>query len=346
MPFIINDDQKQHLSLPLDTWSKIDSDRLSFSSDGSLIPLSGFLNQVFLNFYSSAKASVAQKLISTSTLIYSMLNDTPLSNNSIMLKTVQHKLVKGLTSDLQIYKRKELENEGRKYRLSNEIKKILESSPESNYYQTAGLYLRAIFIEYSNLPFFERELIFYKKTIELIKQAINEKCMLVIETKNRDYPVRCAPYDIVRDQSDTFHYLIAFELTKTETTCIIRSYRISRLSSVKIRFLERSFITAKLKKQAEVLKAKQDVSFFSDFLIDVDVRLTEKGYKKYIEQIRQRPNITATIDKEQHIYRFKCSYTQALYYFYKFGEDVEIISPSSLRQKFAKSHKNASDIYN
>ena len=52
------------------------------------------------------------------------------------------------------------------------------------------------------------------------------------------------------------------------------------------------------------------------------------------------------IEKNDNIYKFDCTLTQAEFYFFKFGKEVKIINPPSLAEKFKAMYHEADLNYN
>ena len=62
-------------------------------------------------------------------------------------------------------------------------------------------------------------------------------------------------------------------------------------------------------------------------------------------EIITRPYDLEYYKKEGNKYYFDCSYAQLEFYFFKFGKDVQIISPLNLRNRFSKKYHQALDNY-
>ena len=74
----------------------------------------------------------------------------------------------------------------------------------------------------------------------------------------------------------------------------------------------------------------------------IKLELTQNGEKLYEKLNLNRPNY---LNKEDNIYYFDCAQSQIEFYFFKFGEDVKIISPENLKNKFSKKYYNALQRY-
>lgn len=153
------------------------------------------------------------------------------------------------------------------------------------------------------------------------------------------------PYTLEPDVLSTRLYLTGFSqniLSPSEPKKPA-SFRIPYCCKIKL-LKERSTIT-----KSEILCLKQAIANRTpQFLLgeesEIIIRLTQNGLQKYRSQLYLRPPFD--IDKtHDDIYVFHCTPKQAEYYFFKFGEDAEIISPDSLRRCFRELYEKASNAY-
>lgn len=121
------------------------------------------------------------------------------------------------------------------------------------------------------------------------------------------------------------------------------SFRISALSSVKLEKSKRAFLPAEKWKQLRQIISNRGVQFLASGEENIRVRLTEGGKEKYRRQIHLRPVYIG--DPEGDVYVFDCTPAQAEFYFFKFGQDAEILQPSDLREKFIALYRNALHTY-
>ena len=93
--------------------------------------------------------------------------------------------------------------------------------------------------------------------------------------------------------------------------------------------------------------SERRVDFLSYETEDILVRITKFGMQRYLRTARLRPDIISSEpDGDSYtVCTFHCTKQQAEYYFASFVDDVEIISPKSLRDRFTKIYKNALNKY-
>lgn len=347
MGFECNFDQKQHINLSDEAWENIDSDRISFSNCGVQIPLSKFLNTIILNFYDVANSTLSIKESSFRNELNTEINESKIDfgcNKNDLIQFLSKKNLEREKGNLPKYNK----GEGRKFRLSNECFEILTSIEDYKYYPNLGSYLKNLFEEYSHKTFVEREKIFFKEHIKKVEFALSNNCVLQLKTFNQLEKIKLSPFCVKQDRNNSFNYLVGVAVSKTwDTDTFIKpfSIRISRIEFIKPLVSEKTIINKDLKKELGKELQKIDVSFISDTLIHLVIKFSENGLKKYFSYIRQRPKISEIIDAENRIYKFFCPYSQALYYFYKFGSDIEIVEPQKLRNKFIQILENSLKIY-
>ena len=73
------------------------------------------------------------------------------------------------------------------------------------------------------------------------------------------------------------------------------------------------------------------------------LKFNSKGIEDFTRQIYMRPIRFERI--EDDVYLFKCSEVQAINYFFKFGKNIEILEPISLREKFINRYSKALQVY-
>ena len=76
----------------------------------------------------------------------------------------------------------------------------------------------------------------------------------------------------------------------------------------------------------------------------IGAKKKEKGTQTFLKKLHSRP-VKNEEKSTEYEYVFDCSELQAYNYFFSFGADAEILSPPSLRQKFADSYAAASKLY-
>ena len=123
-----------------------------------------------------------------------------------------------------------------------------------------------------------------------------------------------------------------------------RSYRLSRINFLKTKG---TAILPATDMVDEIL-AEFGATFFGEPLIDIKIRFTAKGLLRYEYSVIHRPvhtRIESDVKSDGDIYIFHCSEKQALYFFFSYADDVEILEPLSLRQRFIDMYRRGYEQY-
>lgn len=192
-------------------------------------------------------------------------------------------------------------------------------------------YFRNMFVSYTALPQDMREKIIFKTQYELITDAIkNRKKVFITIRSGKMEKMEISPYLLSRAKEEMHVYLLYAKFGKCA------SIKLSRVQSVTILGGEAHF--DELQKQLFDKMQKYGVQFFYNFdEKEVKVRLTKKGQKLYRKIYVHRP-IPDEVDGD--VYTFRCSYTQILQYFARFGGEVEFISPQEINQIMYNFHNS------
>ena len=304
---------------------------------------SSFMNTVFRNYHDSAPSSISHYLHIKHAQFSNQLADI-ITDRQVLDHTIQCLLEKEKTSLIErVQNQLRKKFKGNSYRINNENLSFLtseECQEETHYNNRPGLYIKCIIEDYAELSFMERERVFFAEMYDTVEDAIKTHSLLKVCTKgNRLFHVY--PYSLDTDSLSTRLYLTGFSksISETRTSKIPASFRIPNLT--KINKLHQS---ARLTSE-EVAELKQAISNRSvQFLInnedEIHVRLSDRGIIKYNNQLHLRPPKNNELSSK-HIYVFNCTAQQAEYYFFKFGEDAEILKPLSLRSKFISMYQQA-----
>ena len=192
-------------------------------------------------------------------------------------------------------------------------------------------YFRNMFFSYTQLPQDMREKIIFKTQYNTISDAIKNGNKIFITTRSdKGSKLEIAPYAFSRSKEEMHIYLLY------EIAHFCRSIKLSKINSVVILNSKSSF-----NKKVIDLFAKMNTygpQFFYNFdEQDVVIKLTKRGIQLFHKMYVHRP-IPYSIDKD--IYTFKCSHTQIIQYFSRFGGDVEILSPKSIHEAIYKFHNS------
>jgi len=359
---------KQRLRLSAYAWSIIEQDRMNFSHDGEAVSKAGLLNRVFLNFYEHAEASIPlrleEKLIEW--------NDILKSSDNEGYAPLIEKLCDGYQSELQL-KIKQLCSPGDSdlawnLTLQIDVCKLLIDLWNRNFFSiepgakiTRGKFLIAVFEEYAKKPYVEREQIYFEKIYSEIEDAIVHERPIIITYAQTDKPLYVLPHSLESDKLSMYNYLIGYSRSATSTYNTanddhfsLESFRLSKIQRAEIDRYQKAGsgkLSLKQRNKIKENRAKHGTMFIADEdkIYEIIVKFTEEGKRKYINQVHMRPS--QYIDGKRSnkescdIHIFRCTIHQAIAYFFKFGSDVEILSPLSLREQFKQDYVKAAMLY-
>ncbi len=351
MAFVINEkkaeegseSKKQHLNISPLAYEILSNDMFAFGKDS----INGFINEVFRNYYSNADASIGLKINLLSGELSILLEN--LTEDKTKSKIIK-KIIEARKDELKAKSSSYEKGEGLKFSLQKDNYSYLterdSECEENNYYDRRGQYIKSVIEEYARLPFYERELIFFKPFADSANEAIEKKCQLKVVTyKNKVFSVY--PYKILCDPLSTSNYLVGYSKPYNSDAEIIPcSFRLSSLRSVNVEISKSGFLK---KEKCTILEKKlssRGVQFMIGNEEEIKVRLTDIGVEKLHRQSHLRPTKYEKIENEHNVFIFMCTPVQAEAYFFKFGMHAEIISPPELREKFQTMYKEAFDTYN
>lgn len=319
----------------------------------------GFLNQIIENYIHDAEASVFERKESRKNELSKVFSSGEFKRTDpAVIERIMNALLSAYQEELLQKAHSYQKGMGKNFDLNKDVKRILDSSTESDYYQNNLItYIKAIFEEYAMKPLFERELIVYKKkVVDPIKQAITEKKKVQIKLLPRlnlesdKYTTRrClfSPYGpddgIVQDKTRSYNYLVGFSESINEDGTLgprqIASFRISRIDDIRVMSSKGGYLNAEERNQLEEEMKTKGVMFLAGDLQDFKVRFTKKGLEEFHRQLFMRPRLYE--ENGQNTYTFHCTEVQLINYFFKFGKEVEILSPEETRDKFIKRYRES-----
>ena len=200
---------------------------------------------------------------------------------------------------------------------------------------TTEKFVKCLLETFTRLPFIDREkLILKEDIIQKIETALKDKKNLQLQYKGQKHII--TPICISPSKEGTFQYLIGEENSSRI------SFRLSRIE--KIRPIGKAPIISKQTKyQIFEDLSEFGATFITQPIIEVKVKFTEKGLESYKYSVIHRPTHIAAEDNNVLI--FRCSEMQALYFFFRFAKDAEIIEPLSLRNSFRQLYREGLETY-
>ncbi len=193
-------------------------------------------------------------------------------------------------------------------------------------------YFRNLAVTYLDNKPYHRERIIYKKNLDKIFEAIENRKKISIEYKNEKRILE--PYLIKTTKEELFNYVLSWCETHKE-------YRNYRLSNFTVNYVKNESWDNYDKSKVESFSENFD-PFLSQGKI-VKVKFTKKG-KDLFENVifYNRPEV---IEKKDKIYTLQCSLEKAKAYFASFFDEVEILEPQKIRNYFGKKYSKLSEIY-
>lgn len=349
----INPEGKIRISLSNYANMIINEDRFSFCSQSK----SGTINRIFSNYISYSTASIEHQCIYRKNKLNNLLSDL----SSDIQQQTQKLLIEDYKKDLQCNVNKQIrkneEHPSRTefyFRLNNENCELFEDYFELEapfYKEKPGKYISAIIEEYCRKNTFERESIFFRNTIEALESAIQKKSLIKLTIHNihqQEVVYKVFPRFILPDSHCNFHYLIA----EIEGDCNVYAYRISRIQKLKAYSSYTKNCSKERRKEILALLQKQGVAYVAGEQETIRVAFSREGFKKLHNIQHLRPfsnNIETTFtpnnDRGEMVIDFECTTMQAEFYFFKFGKDIRILEPASLRERFQKLYKESYENY-
>lgn len=344
---------KQHLNLSPLAREIMDYDMLTFHAEAR----SGFLNRVFRNYYPLAEASISLILNRMQNDLFRLLSDV--SGDERIRQQIVDKF---LAKEAQRLRKKAAsygKGAGFKFWLNaDNFRYLTQPNSECNeniHYASPGKYIKSVLEEYARLPYVEREKIYFAESFITIENAVRGTDPFNPSRSPRAYQLRVItdsgiaynvyPYKILQDPLSTANYLVGYsrQYDKPEEEKRPCSFRISALNNITAEKSKSAFLKEQEKKYLEQCILSRGVQFLVGEQNEIKIRLTKVGLEKYHRQTHLRPLLSR--ENNGNIYTVNCTLAQAEFYFFKFGSDVEILSPPNLREKIISMYENAANVY-
>ncbi len=348
--FLTQDPCQVSLKIPDATYQILNQDINDFWNIPEKEKMSSFLNRMIANFYFKAESSI---LTSENEKELRLKYLSPVSEETADLLINHYIEIKKVKIQSKYPYPKHGTGKQFKFMPNKEIQHLLENFQYSNIYDAASHYLSALIQEYASLPREQRECIFFDDIYRKINNCIQLHHEIEIKHNQGIYILR--PYKILTDGVSPWHYIIGYAKEKHQKNIgtILYSFRMQRIESVKEQNLF-EFAENEIKELEKIIKNPSQIPYLSGKIENIVVRLTPDGLNLYQNIIRtNQPKLNKKetkqpfkADKEgMYSLIFECTQQQAYLYFIKFGKDVEIVSPLTLRERFAELHKTAIKYY-
>ncbi len=323
---------KIKVNIPFDVNRALENDMKSFEfikKDGN-INKNKFVNHLLKNYY-LIFSSEEDKLINR-------VENHLLSNYSIKLdKQIAHNVVSLVRQP--IYEEKYYNDYSIQFILTKENEKIFKVIEK--YYlkdRSISQYFREMFISYTSHKQDYREKLLFPDLVDTIESAIDDHKRIIINT-NDGLSSLIEPFALDQTKEELYNYLIGVCIENSGKRRIIsrKLYKIDNIVITNDDFSltdnERYLLTKTMEHGSQ---------FPINDQLNAIIELTPKGEKSYNDFYLNRPTY---YKKEGNRYYFDCSFSQLEFYFYRFGSDVKVIAPISLKNKFSKKYYEALNNY-
>ena len=327
----------------------------------------GFFNTVILNMlkydYSVSSTVIASRERERARLKKLGLDDSTVNTliekyTSELITFINDKLSdKKSSSHFQFKLSKEL------YGGWNEDGYLMKHCFEADVYKDRlGVFLRAVFEEYAGKTHIERERIIFADIISEIEEAIASEKNYNLYLTNSAGDWRVKPYKITTDVRTSYLYLVCKSRQDSpdysdgsshadgkDDEWKISSFRISRIISVK-KSRKDDKLTDEEKKKIDTAIYERGVAFLLSEAEEIKVRISDEGLRQYKTRLFLRPEYIEPPKKCENTegwseMKLRCTQRQAINYFFRFGKEVKIESPTELRDEFAKRYSEAAALY-
>ena len=302
-----------------------------FKKDGSL-NRNEFYNTLIVNYYEQYEENQSA--------IFSHIKDSIAERSSIKEQDVSD-----IAADiLQYVDVRTFQLDRQKFDVSISIKPTRRSSDDIGYIQncllgnsTLSNYFRNMFASYSLLPQDKRDTIIFKQNFDLINEAIENDRKIYFTTANSDAPHIVSPYLIASSKEELFNYLLC------RYNKFPYSFRMSRIRQIKILNESRDLTDKIIEVFDKMAKYGPQYSYeVKKKQVPIKVKLNERGQRSYRLMYLHRPQY---VKKEDDIYYFDCSRSQAFQYFSRFGSNAIILEPEDLKTDLHRFYETAARKY-
>ena len=323
---------KVKVNIPFDVNRCLENDMKSFGfikNDGN-INKNKFINLLLKNYYlvfSSQEDKLIKKIENHLFSNYSLSIDKNIANEILSI------------SKQQVYEEKYYNDYSMQFIIIKENEKIFNTI-EKYYLRNRSIsqYFREMFISYATHKQDYREKLLFPDLVNKIEKAISENKKIIITFKNNE-SIIMDPFALDQTKEELYNYLIGVT-NNIDGTREICSRKLHKIDNVIISNDE--LVISKKEKYYLTKTMEHGSQFPINQVCDSIIELTTKGEKNYNDFYLNRPKY---YKKEGNKYYFDCSYAQLEFYFFKFGKDVQIISPLNLRNRFSKKYHQALDNY-
>lgn len=227
------------------------------------------------------------------------------------------------------------------FRINKDVKSEFEKlKKEQDYFNTN--FFRIIIEWYIQKPKFQREKIIFYEELEKIEKAIADKSEVLLEIKNLEKDF-FRPVGMFSTKNENYNHILIIKIEEDKPFSIRLSeiLSIKEIEKNKSKEWKISEIT-----QKTINETIENKNFTTTKIEKIKIKMTEEGYKLYTKISHIRPNIEEQKKEENfYILTFKVPTDIIIFYFLRFGKEIEILEPKHLREEFKNFYKNSLDNY-
>lgn len=351
-------EQRQHLNLSAHALYVLDCDLDIFAQDDNK---SGFINRIILNYREESEASISLCLQRFKEKAKAVLSRDGLTK-------AEERMIEDLALDYAEQAKKRMHSFAKgssplKIRLQNEVYDELYPIddpfdwPEKDYYNSQGEYIKALFEDYASKPFFEREAIYYAENLNKLKAEIERDDKIILSVTYRTSNNQLSVYDVKPYKLSTaseaeYNYCVCCRRKAGDGSRDFKPalLRLSRIEKIKehAKSYGSGKITAEQKKQIEKILDERGINFFTtDDTATFRIKLTPQGWNMYHVTLHNRPaaKYVEELADGSRVLTIESTSRQMEIYFLRYGKDAILLSPESMKEKFAAHYAAAADAY-
>lgn len=301
-----------------------------FKKDGE-VNKNGFLNILLKNYFSIYDTKASEEIERYTNIV----------KNHVFQERSANDLINDLISSSSFFSfnKQDMLDSSISFKLINSnynTYRIIENKYLN--YQSISSFFRNMIDSYLSLPKYKREQIIYLQNYELLADAIEDGRKIKVFFKSGE-DIEIYPYCISTSKEEIYNYLLGMNTTK-DGKRQVASIHLSRIDSIYLLKEKFNFSKEEKEKLNEVMKNGAQFPYTNTCC--AKIKLTKIGQKLYKKKYLNRPNI---INIEDDIYTFECSFDQLMIYFFGFGKDAQVISPSYLKNKLKEKYYDAYNAY-
>lgn len=346
--FIINDENRQHISLSGEAMRIIESDMANFRFDAT--NKSGFMNIIFHNYYDDFP--LAPKVV---------LKNIKMIQNKLNFDGIEKRIIEGIIREfsrefmrdsIKEYAGKFGDDVKFKLKMNKENADLVKHIEDAPFFEefapksALGFFLKIVFETYARLPRIQREKVYCLEKINVIEACIakNRKMLLV----DNDLHQIVKPL-FINDQNKKQVNKLVFS-TEYEEGIKVENVDICKVVVKETN--ESSDYTGVAKEVEAGLgdKIKEEIISHANLAssmprINFKIQFTQMGMERYRLEEDEIPIKGIEQEGDPLLLVFNATESEIFYHLFKFGGQMQIIEPLVARERIKKMYLAAYESY-